>query len=120
MTTADQGTPLPRAPASESTDAVAPAPAEPASPFGASAANARADAIVVSSAGVISRFWKRADAWMAVASEYLSPILVKEARQALKSKQFIITFSLLLICGWAWSFLGVAIMGPDIHFSNYS
>ncbi len=68
----------------------------------------------------ITRFWQRADAWMAKGSEYLSPILVKEARQALKSKQFIITFSLLLICGWAWSILGVAIMGPEIHFQGDS
>jgi hypothetical protein len=60
------------------------------------------------------RFWERADAWTAWGSEFLSPILVKETRQALKSKQFVITFSLLLIFGWAWSFLGVAIIGPAV------
>ncbi|MBI1901840.1 MAG: hypothetical protein HYS13_12110 [Planctomycetia bacterium] len=61
-----------------------------------------------------ARFWERLDAWTAWGSEFLSPILVKETRQALKSKQFVITFSLLLICGWAWSFLGVAIIGPTV------
>lgn len=41
--------------------------------------------------------------------EWLNPILVKEARQALKSRQFLITFILLLLCGWGWSLLYLAI-----------
>ncbi len=52
------------------------------------------------------------------ASESLNPILVKEARQALKSKQFVITYTLLLLCGWCWSLLGVAIWSPAIYFSG--
>ncbi len=47
----------------------------------------------------------------------LNPILVKETRQALKSRQFAITFGLLLVCGWLWSILGVAWMGPDAYYS---
>ncbi len=47
----------------------------------------------------------------------LNPILVKEARQALKSKQFTISFALLLICGWAWSILGVISQMPDIYYA---
>jgi hypothetical protein len=48
-------------------------------------------------------------------SERLNPILVKEARQALKSKQFMTTFTLLLACGWLWSILGLAILGPNVN-----
>ncbi len=49
--------------------------------------------------------------------EYLNPILVKECRQALKSKQFLITFGLVLICAWGWSILGIALQGPEVYFS---
>ena len=48
--------------------------------------------------------------------DWLNPILVKEARQALKSRQFVITFGLLLICGWVWSILGLAIIGPEAAY----
>lgn len=48
-------------------------------------------------------------------SEGLNPILVKEARQALKSRQFVVTFTLLLACGWAWSLLGIALASPGIY-----
>jgi hypothetical protein len=50
------------------------------------------------------------------AGEWLNPILVKECRQAMKSRQFIATFSLLLICGWLWSIVGIAIIGPDAYY----
>lgn len=42
----------------------------------------------------------------------LNPILVKEIRQALKSRQFTATLSLVLLCCCGWSFLGVAWIGP--------
>jgi len=48
-----------------------------------------------------------------------NPILVKEARQALKSRQFVITFMLLLLLAWGWTILGVAIMGPGVWYGNY-
>ncbi|MCA9268945.1 MAG: hypothetical protein KDA41_10770, partial [Planctomycetales bacterium] len=51
-----------------------------------------------------SRF-AQVDAWLAKCSEWLNPILVKETRQALKSRQFLLTFTLLLVFGWAWSLL---------------
>jgi len=54
----------------------------------------------------------RAERLLVWLGERLNPILVKEARQSLKSRQFVITFGLLLLCGWVWSFLGVALMGP--------
>lgn len=61
--------------------------------------------------------WQRIDAWIERASEKLNPILVKEARQALKSRQFLVTFTLLLICGWGWSLLGVAILSPSVYYA---
>ena len=49
--------------------------------------------------------------------EWLNPILVKECRQALKSRQFVITFSLVLLCGWLWSIVGIALLGPGVYYS---
>jgi hypothetical protein len=49
----------------------------------------------------------------------LNPILVKETRQALKSKQFLITFGLLLILGWGWSILGIIQAGPGAAFGAF-
>ena len=49
--------------------------------------------------------------------EQLNPILVKEARQAMKSRQFMVTFTLLLICGWLWSIIGVAVSMPSIYWA---
>jgi hypothetical protein len=57
------------------------------------------------------------EAYLERLSERLNPILVKEARQALKSKQFAVTFSLLLFAGWFWTILGVALWSPGIYFS---
>lgn len=47
----------------------------------------------------------------------LNPILVKEARQALKSRQFSVTFILVLTAGWCWSIIGIAWMGPAVYWS---
>ena len=49
----------------------------------------------------------------------LNPILVKETRQALKSRQFLITFALLLFLGWGWSILGIAMIGPGASVGTY-
>ena len=61
--------------------------------------------------------WERAGPVAGEAGERLNPILVKEARQALKSRQFVVTFSLLLLCGWGWSLIGVALLMPAIYYS---
>lgn len=61
--------------------------------------------------------WRAIEAAVGKGSERLNPILVKESRQALKSKQFVITFSLLLIAGWAWSMLGVALLSPGVYYA---
>lgn len=49
----------------------------------------------------------RALEWL---GERFNPILVKESRQALKSRQFVLSFGLLLIAAWGWSFIGLVIM----------
>ena len=48
--------------------------------------------------------------------DWLNPILVKEARQALKSRQFVVCFGLVLGLGWGWSLLGIAILSPGVHY----
>jgi ABC-type transport system involved in multi-copper enzyme maturation permease subunit len=60
----------------------------------------------------------RLDSWLAPWGERLNPILVKEARQALKSRRFLVTFALVLVFACGWSFLGVAWMGDGIHFGT--
>lgn len=67
--------------------------------------------------GAKEGLWDRLDQLLERSSERLNPILVKEARQALKSKQFLVTFSLLLICGWGWSLIGIAILSPAVYYA---
>ncbi len=50
--------------------------------------------------------------------ERLNPILVKETRQALKSRQFVLTFGLLLIAAWGWSLIGLVMMEVDGGYSQ--
>jgi hypothetical protein len=57
----------------------------------------------------------RLEQWLDHIGDRLNPILVKETRQALKSRQFVLTFVLVLASGWVWSILGVALQGPAIH-----
>lgn len=62
--------------------------------------------------------WRaKLDPWLDRGSEWLNPILVKESRQAFKSRQFVATFSLLLICCWLWSLFLVAIRSPGIYYA---
>jgi hypothetical protein len=46
----------------------------------------------------------------------INPILVKETRQALKSRQFVVTFSLLLFASLAWTIAGSLLLMPQIYF----
>lgn len=64
-----------------------------------------------------SSFWQTIDNAIERGGERLNPILVKEGRQALKSKQFVITFTLLLLAGWVWSMLGVALLSPGVYYA---
>lgn len=59
----------------------------------------------------------RLDAWLTWLGERLNPILVKEARQALKSRQFVLTFTLLLAASWFWSIFGLLISGPSAYYT---
>ncbi len=65
---------------------------------------------------VLLRLLGSAERLLETAGERLNPILVKETRQALKSRQFVITFFFLLIAGLIWSLAGVALMGPEVHY----
>ncbi len=55
--------------------------------------------------------WRR---WEATLSDWLNPILVKEARQGLKSRMFVLTFFAALLFAWSWSVLGIALMDPSL------
>ncbi len=61
--------------------------------------------------------WDRFEAVLGRLSERLNPILVKEARQALRSRQFTTTFFLTLAAGWLWSIIGLAWLGPEAAYS---
>lgn len=49
----------------------------------------------------------------------LNPILVKEARQSMKSKQFSVTFSLLLLLSWIWTAIFVSFSVPDVFYEAW-
>lgn len=55
--------------------------------------------------------------WLERIGDRINPILVKETRQALKSRQFTGTFMLLLVASLLVSFGGVALIGPNIDYS---
>lgn len=61
--------------------------------------------------------WGKFDEQLDRLSERLNPILVKEARQAMKSRQFSITFSLLLIFGWLYTAAFVVLSLPGIFYN---
>lgn len=61
--------------------------------------------------------WARIEALLDRVGDRLNPILVKEARQAMKSRQFVVTFSLLLIGGWLWTVLFIAAGYPAIYYA---
>lgn len=54
--------------------------------------------------------------WLEAAGDRLNPILVKETRQALKSRQFTLWFVLLLIACWVTTVGAIAIIGPSIYY----
>src|SRR3954452_1101760 len=62
-------------------------------------------------------YWTKLEALLDRLGDRLNPILVKEARQAMKSRQFVVTFSLLLICGWVWTVLFIVSGLPAIYYA---
>jgi hypothetical protein len=63
------------------------------------------------------RVWQLIETRLAALAEHANPILVKETRQALKSRQFVVTFLVVLAACWIVSFAGVAIIGPQIYYA---
>ncbi|MEM9586991.1 MAG: hypothetical protein AAGA03_06885, partial [Planctomycetota bacterium] len=61
-------------------------------------------------------FWGTIDRWTQRVAGWLNPILIKEARQSLKSRQFLVTFSLLLLATWFWTVLGIVTNAPEVYF----
>lgn len=61
--------------------------------------------------------WTHFESLLDQVGDRLNPILVKEARQSMKSRQFVVTFSLLLIFGWLWTVLFVAFGVPTIFYA---
>lgn len=57
------------------------------------------------------------DAVAGQVTDRLNPILVKEARQALKSRQFVVTFTLLLIAAWVWTLFEVSMNMPGVYYT---
>ena len=61
-------------------------------------------------------WWDDVDSALSFAGDRLNPILVKETRQALKSRQFTASFWLLLLFGGGWSFVGIAMLMPSVYY----
>lgn len=70
------------------------------------------DSTAADSAPTRSRFQLLLEA----VSDRLNPILVKETRQALKSRQFTLWFVLLLVSSWVATFGAIAMIGPSIFY----
>jgi hypothetical protein len=51
-------------------------------------------------------------------SDWLNPILIKETRQALKSRQFVGTFLLMLVAAWLISVFGIVISGVGVEYRS--
>jgi ABC-type transport system involved in multi-copper enzyme maturation permease subunit len=60
--------------------------------------------------------WQRLDERLGQWSDRLNPILIKEARQAIRSRQFVATFLLLLLGSWVFSMLYLAYFGPAAKY----
>jgi ABC-type transport system involved in multi-copper enzyme maturation permease subunit len=63
------------------------------------------------------RAWRQIEDRLVALVNRANPILVKETRQALKSRQFVITFLVVLVACWIVSFVGVAWVGPEIYWA---
>ena len=61
------------------------------------------------------RGMEKLDDWCGKWSDRCNPILIKETRQALKSRQFIVTFSLLLFVALSWTIIGTFSLMPAIY-----
>ncbi len=72
-------------------------------------------------AAVIQQLVEGETAWdkrLIACSDWINPILVKETRQALKSRQFSWTLLLLTIVVLGWSILAIVGMIPSIYYNS--
>ncbi len=60
-----------------------------------------------------SNKWDERWVWI---GERLNPIVIKEVRQSLKSKQFTISFGLTLIAAVAWTLIAISLSVPRIYY----
>lgn len=58
------------------------------------------------------------ETWWLWASERINPIVVKEVRQSLKSKQFTISFGLTLIAAVSWTLIAISLMVPHFLYAR--
>ena len=65
----------------------------------------------------LANWLERLDRWCERGGDSINPILVKETRQSLKSRQFVVTFSLILFAALAWTVAGSLSMMPQIYTS---
>ena len=61
-------------------------------------------------------FWNRLDRLTIAVADRLNPILIKETRESLKSRQFLITFFLLLALTLLWTCLGIIFNAPEVYY----
>ena len=66
--------------------------------------------------GLFSVGWQRVQDWLPRLVDWANPILVKETRQALKSRQFVLTFLVTLLACWIASFAVVGIVGMNVFY----
>ncbi len=59
------------------------------------------------------QLWER---WWLWCSERFNPIVIKEVRQSLKSRQFTISFGLTLIAAIGWTLIAVSMLVPRIYY----
>lgn len=76
-----------------------------------------AEPVAATATTFAARTWQALETRLVAITERANPILVKETRQALKSRQFVVTFLIVLAACWIASFAGVAIIGPEIYYS---
>jgi len=53
-------------------------------------------------------------------ADRMNPILVKETRQAMKSRAFVVTFMLLIACCWIISLVGAITVGASLEYYSYA
>jgi hypothetical protein len=81
-------------------------------PYAGDAAGQAAETIAENLRSPLAELMRRGEEF----ADRLNPILVKETRQALKSRQFVVTFLIVLVSCWTASFAVVAIVGPDVYY----